>query len=241
MEVKMTYTYNDHDFESLLEFDDKTYFEVLYINDDSSFVDQANYAYIKEKYKDDLLEREMGYNVKVLILSKGFFALAIEIDNLLNSISDYPLLDEDTLAEIEMNAKAECLADYIKHANLEVGELIEAELSDEKYDHLFSDNGRYYSIDEKQADKIVQDILINMTENMVCDIEYENRHHILEQCLKLGDEDKVNAVLRAWGMSNLEEQSIAEAINECAVSPTSLYVLVKNLDDDVKKQLKEMI
>ena len=235
------YEYKDHEFGSLVEFDDKTYFEVLYINDDSSFVDQANYAYIKEKYKDDLLEREMGFETKVLILSKGFFALAIEIDNLLNSTSDYPLLDEDTLAEIEMNAKAECLAEYIKEANLEVGELIEAELSDEKYDHLFSDNGRYYSIDEKQADKIIQDILINMAENMVCDIEFENVHHVLEQCLKFADEDKTNAVLRAWGMGNLEEQNIAEAINECAVSPTSLYVLVKNLDESTKNKLREIL
>lgn len=237
----MTYIYKTHEFESLIEFDDKTHFEVLYINEDSYFLDRANYQYIKEKYADNLLEVEMGYETHVLILSKDFFDLAIEIDSLLNTIHDYPILCEDTLGRIEMSAKDDCLSDYIKRANLEVGGMIEDILAGEKYDHLFSEDGKRYNINEELANKIVQDILIDMTRNMILDIGFESVHEVLEQCLKFADEDKTNAVLRAWGMGNLEEKNIAEAINECASSPSSLYALVTNLNDDVKNKLREML
>ena len=238
----MTYTYNDHDFEKIIELDqDKTMFEICSIWEESNFVDVANYRWILKTFKDKVIEREMGNDTRVLLLSKSEFETAVKIDDKLSATDDYPLICDDIHGEVEMEAKAKCIEEYVKQENYELADVVEEFLHDEKNDDLFSNNGIEYYMQEVEAHSRIIKHLFRLIRYSLHDLPEKDMPAIIEECFKIGDDVEMNAVINAWDRFEFSPDDLVGVIKDILATPSLSYQFINSLDEHTKNKLREML
>lgn len=238
----MTYNYNDHDFGKITELDqDKTMFEICSIWEGSNFVDVANYRWILKTFKDKVIEREMGRDTHVLLLSKSEFETAVKIDDKLSATDDYPLICEDMMAEVEMEAKTKCIEEYAKQENYELADVVEQFLHDEMNADLFSNNGVEYHIREIRANSRIVEHLLRLIRYSLHDLPEKDMPAIIEECFKIGNNDEMSAVINAWDRFEFDPDDLVGVIKDVLATPSLSYQFINGLDEHTKNKLREML